>query len=141
MSMVSPRVLSILKTDEGFRSKPYRDSRGVLTVGYGTNIGEGITVKEADWLLEERVRETQGDLARRWAPYERLPIPVQDALLAAAYQLGVDGLLKFRKMLAALAASPPDYAAASDEARDSAWQRETPHRVDRLVEAFHMAAL
>lgn len=133
-------LLEQIRKDEGFRSKPYRDSRGVWTIGYGTNIGEGITVKEAEWLLKERIDQVQGDIARRWAPLERLPLPVQEALVGMGYQLGVDGMLRFRKMLAALAESPPDYDVAILEARDSAWQRETPHRVQRLVTAFKMAA-
>ena len=50
------QTLARLKVEEGFRAKPYPDSRGVMTIGYGTNIGEGITRREGEYLLRERVR-------------------------------------------------------------------------------------
>ena len=52
---VVEQTLARLKNEEGFRSKPYTDSRGVMTIGYGTNIGEGITRREGEYLLRERL--------------------------------------------------------------------------------------
>ena len=125
-----------LKADEGFRAAPYRDSRGVLTIGYGTNLEAGITRAEAEWLLEQRLLQARLEFARRWHRLNELPAGVQDALVGMAYQLGVRGALGFRRMLAALEEQPPNYRAAIREARDSAWNRQTPQRVDRLVAAF-----
>ena len=46
------KVLSDLELDEGFRSKPYRDVVGKLTIGFGRNIEDnGITKPEARQLL------------------------------------------------------------------------------------------
>ena len=128
------RVEARLKTEEGFRSKPYQDSRGVLTIGYGTNLAEGITVREAEWLLRNRLSDTERDLVLRWAPYDGLSVDVQAAVLDAAYQLGVGGLLAFHDMLAAV--SRGDWDRAIAEAKDSAWAKETPARVALLVQAF-----
>ena len=47
-------VIDDLKRDEGFRAKPYRDSEGLLTIGYGTLIEDGITEEEAGILLGHR---------------------------------------------------------------------------------------
>lgn len=129
-------LIARIKEDEGFRAKPYRDSRGFLTVGYGLNLDVGITEEEASWLLQHRLEKTRAELKHRWHPAAELPAPVVDAIVEAAYQLGVDGLLGFHRMLAALGKHPPDYETAIIEARDSPWQRQTPHRVDHLVDAF-----
>ena len=150
-------LIDRLKVAEGFRAKPYRDTRGILTIGYGTDIekgladgeiewlnshrGEqtdilksGITKVEAEWLLRHRVAEKQREIAREWPYYAHLADQLKDALVDAAYQLGVDGLLKFHRMLAAIERS--DWGAAEREARDSEWNGETPHRVDDLVEVL-----
>ena len=51
----APSLIEYLKQEEGFRSKPYKDSEGVLTIGYGLNLSEGITRAEAEWLLRSRL--------------------------------------------------------------------------------------
>ena len=129
-------LIARIKEDEGFRSQPYRDSRGFLTIGFGLNLDFGITEEEASLLLEHRLEKIRAELKHRWHPATELPRPVVDALVEAAYQLGVEGLLRFHRMLRALEKRPPDYAKAIIEARDSPWQRQTPHRVDRLVDSF-----
>jgi GH24 family phage-related lysozyme (muramidase) len=40
-SDLNQRVFSLLSQYEGFRAKPYRDSKKLWTVGYGTLIGDG----------------------------------------------------------------------------------------------------
>ena len=134
-------LIEQLKVDEGFRAKPYKDTLGVLTIGYGTNIDEGIEQEEAEWLLERRVERTRLALSRSWPTFNggTLTAEAQEALVGMAYQLGVHGVLKFKRMLAALEQLPPDYETAIAEARASRWNAETPHRVDRLAEAFKAA--
>ena len=50
-------------------------------------------------------------------------------MLDMAYQMGVGGLLKFEKMLAAIACE--DYETAADELLDSNYARQTPNRAKR----------
>ena len=40
---VPPSLIDTLKTEEGFSSKPYLDTRGFLTVGYGSRIEEELS--------------------------------------------------------------------------------------------------
>lgn len=127
-------VESMLKQEEGFRSHPYPDTRGNLTIGYGTNISEGITIHEAEYLLTERLRQIWKDLSIKWPPYNTQSLRIRAALLDMAYQLGVAGLLGFKDMLEALKRG--DYPAAMKSALDSAWARETPNRARRVVRAF-----
>lgn len=135
-------VLADLERDEGFRTYPYRDHLGYLTIGYGFLIDErlqaGIPKKVADYWLRERLGEAMTDLdilAPGWRLY---PEPVQRGLLNMAYQLGRSRLSGFKKMLAALEAR--DYETASAEALDSEWAREqTPARANRIAEMFRSA--
>ena len=51
----SASLVDSIKYEEGFRSKPYQDKEGVLTIGYGLNLTNGITRAEAEWLLRSRL--------------------------------------------------------------------------------------
>ena len=48
-----------------------------------------------------------------------------------AYQLGVNGVLKFKKMIEALRSK--DYKEASKQGLDSLWAKQTPQRANRLM--------
>ena len=124
-------VMVRLQQEEEFRSKPYPDSRGTTTIGWGTAIGQGITRTEAAYLLRERLEDTRKRLAKAWAPYEDMPAHVKEAVLDMAYQLGVEGTIEFTVMLAALERG--DYAAARAAALDSEWARQTPERAERVA--------
>ena len=123
-----------LKVEEGFRAMPYRDSRGTLTIGYGTNLDIGITRHEGALLLYERVAGAEVHLVRAWPRYEDMPYNVQVELLDMAYQLGVSELLGFHDMLMALARG--NYETAALEALNSAWARETESRAAEVAAVF-----
>jgi len=93
-----------------------------LTFGYGfTFIKE-----EADAVLEIRLKKIAHELQQRLAFFNDLPLGAQQMLVEMAYQIGVGGLLKFRKMLAAL--ERQDWCEALKEGKDSRWFRQTPAR-------------
>ena len=50
-------------------------------------------------------------------------------LLSMAYQMGVDGLMKFKNMWAAI--NRQDWDDAADQMLDSKWARQTPERAGR----------
>jgi len=112
-------VVSQLKAHEGFRSCPYRDSVGVLTVGYGINLENGITEREATLILEERVRRLRIRLPMVIKFFHRLSKARKDVLINMAFNLGIVGLLKFKKMLGAM--EKENYQLAADEMLWSRW--------------------
>ena len=124
-------VVDRIMADEGFRAEPYPDSRGILTIGFGTNIGEGITRREGEFLLRERLAGTYQTLTKELPWLSDAPERQQSAILDMGYQLGPRGLLKFHGMLSALEAG--DCPAAKAAALDSAWARETPERAERVT--------
>ena len=105
-------VVDLLKVEEGFRGEPYADTRGNLTIGYGTNLALGISTAEGEDLLRMRLTHARQSLANRWPPYwgwggkwwpfTGMPLQTRRALLDMAYQLGVTGVLEFHVMLDAL---------------------------------------
>ena len=132
MSHVEAVVMARLQKEEDFSQKPYTDTRGVLTIGYGTAIGEGITKTEAAYLLRERLTATHDALLKGWPPFRTLPGHVQEALLDMGYQLGVHGVLSFHVMLIAL--EHHNYQAARKAALASEWAEETPKRAARVAD-------
>ena len=128
-------VANTIKDEEGFRPTIYKDTRGIWTLGYGFNVdpdhGGNIPRIVADFWADFEVNERREQLIRRWAPFVVQPLDVQDALVQLAYQIGVDGLLGFKLMLAALQRG--DRATAAAEALNSDWQKQTPARAERVA--------
>lgn len=124
-------LINWLKRDEGFAAFPYSCPAGQLTIGYGRNLEKrGITQKEALFLLENDMDDFYRQLLNLdW--FITLPPGVQDALINMTFNLGFIGLLKFKKMIAAL--ENKDYATAAREALDSLWARQVPARAKRVA--------
>lgn len=135
-------VKNDLRAHEGFRDHAYRDHLGFWTIGYGRLIdrrkGGGISVEEAEMLLENDIREVSIGLSQLISFWPELPSQVQRALINMAFQMGVRGVLAFRKTLAHLADG--QYAAAADEALNSRWARQTPVRAKEVTEWMRWAA-
>ena len=134
--MASRRWLEgFLRQEEGFEAKPYRDTQGKLTIGYGRNLDDhGISEGEARVMLMNDVDRIASKLAvKPWWPQamDLFDEVRQDVLIAMGYQLGLRGLCGFRKMIAALMYRR--WRTASQEMLDSEWARQTPERARRLA--------
>ena len=113
---------------------PYKDSLGKLTIGCGhlvlknENFNDGITEKEADILLSR-------DLANVILDVHSLGLNVpddwNDFLIIMTFQLGINGVKKFKRMINALQLK--NFREAIVQARDSLWYRQTPNRVDDMI--------
>lgn len=116
---------------EGLRLKPYKCPAGYLTIGVGRNLEtKGITREEALFLLRNDIKEVERALSKYdW--YTKLDPIRQKVLIDMCFNLGLAGLLKFKRMIAALAAG--DYKRAADEMVDSAWYHQVGTRARRLV--------
>ena len=120
-------------SDEGFMPTPYRCTSGKLSIGYGTNIQDGITREEALLLMRHRLGKVVAALESRLPFWLKLTDDRRRVLANMGYQLGVGGLMGFKRMLAALERG--DYDGAAREMLDSKWaKRDTPGRAGRLAE-------
>ncbi|GAB6045085.1 lysozyme [Caminibacter profundus] len=123
-------LIETIKKHEGFRGMPYKDSLGIPTIGYGTKLP--ITEEEAEMLLQHRLDKKILELSDREPFYLELPQKAQEVIANMAYQMGVNGVLRFKKMWKAL--KNGDYKKAADEMLDSRWAKQTPNRARELAE-------
>ena len=125
---MSDKLLEHIKLEEGFRGEPYTDTEGYPTIGYGTKLP--LTKKESELLLKYRLNLVVGQIKSTFYDL-KAPEEVWDILFHMGYQLGLNGLLKFKKMIKALYAY--DYKTAGLEMRDSLWYNQTRNRAERLA--------
>ena len=132
------RIMADLQRDEGLRLKPYRDSVGKLTIGFGRNLSDnGITEREAEILLDNDMAKTFADLDRALPWWRGLPPFRQRGLVNMAFNLGLPRLLTFKKMLSALQTGDGEQAAV--EALDSIWAGQVKGRADRIAYLYRNA--
>ena len=127
-------LLDRIEEQEGFRSHPYRDTRGFLTIGFGTNLDAGITREAAAWLARHHLIKEMTELAERWPPFREQTPKVQSALLDFGYQLGVSGELGFHATLRAV--ENHQWEAAAQGVENSKWASETPSRAAWVAQVF-----
>ncbi len=134
-------LISMLMLDEGMSLLPYDDATGKLvkapkgniTIGIGINIGNRITEDEAIYLCLNRVKDLQERLMQ--LPfYSSLDSVRKLVLINVAYNVGFDGLLKFKKMLKAFAEK--DWGQAVKELLDSSAARKLKGRYYRLADTL-----
>jgi len=116
---------------EGLQLKAYVCPAGYLTIGYGRNLQtNGISKEEAECLLKNDLVNIKLSLVDEIDFFIDLDEVRQAVLVDMAYQLGVKGLLSFRKFLGYLKIK--DYLKASYEMLDSKWATQTPTRAQEL---------
>ena len=124
-----------LKSDEGLKLHAYTDTKGFLTIGYGRLIdkrrGGGLTQEEAEYLLSNDIAKRRASLTILLPWMYTLDEARQGVLLNMSFQMGIEGLLNFKKMLAAC--RDGRYAEAAEQMRQSKWAKETPARCTRLA--------
>ena len=129
------RLLRKLKSHEGFRQFPYKCPAGYLTIGYGRNLEtKGITREEAEILLLNDVKEVEKQLRQKLPFFNKLSSVRKEVLINMAFNLGINGLMKFKRMLHEL--EHEDYDKASEEMKDSKWYHQVKNRAKELVYAM-----
>ena len=121
-------LIEEIKQEEGFSGTVYKCTEGFDTVGYGSRMP--ITKEEAELLLEHRLKAMKDQLTSYLYDLDIKP-EAWDILFNMAYQLGVNGVLKFKKMIEALRVK--NYKEASKQGLDSLWAKQTPQRANRLM--------
>jgi lysozyme len=136
-------IEELLKREEGFVPHAYKDHLGFWTIGYGKLIDErkggGITEKQALMLLRDEIAEIRFNLIGAIPWFLELDDVRATVLLSMAYQMGIDGVLKFKNTLAAVRAK--DYAQAAKGIRNSKWAEQTPGRAERMAKAMETGEL
>lgn len=124
-------LTKLLVLHEGYRQKPYKDTVGKLTIGYGFNLDDvGLYPEECDFIIQNRIRRIAVELEKALPWVDDLD-PVRTAvLLDMAYNMGIPTLLTFKKTLAKI--KEADYQTAASMMLQSKWARQVGKRAVRL---------
>lgn len=147
--MIYQKSIDILKRHEGFRQKVYLCTAGKKTIGYGYNLEanplkltwsqlrfmetHGVTKVYAEELLIKMLRNIESDLMRKMPWLIDLEINDNDryaVVVNMAYNLGVDGLLKFKNTLDHI--KNKRFVEASEQMIKSKWAKQVGNRAIEL---------
>lgn len=113
----------------------YPDHLGFATIGVGRLVdprkGGGITQEESRYLLRNDIARRIAECEQRFEWWGLLDPVRQQVVVCMAFQLGTEGVSKFRRMIAGLKIR--DYITASIEMVDSKWHSDTPERCERMA--------
>jgi lysozyme len=119
---------------EGCRLKPYKDTVGKWTVGYGRNLSDvGITKLEAEVLLDHDLADAELQCRKTFEWFEALSDARQRAVTELVFNLGLKGFSGFTKTIAAIRAK--DFQMAAANLLKSKWKTDVgPTRSNRIAE-------
>lgn len=133
-------IVRKVKIYEGYSDEPYKCPADKWTIGYGYNyedrgfaaqyiteiIKNGFTEGLADILVKQDVLNCYEACEKNIKGFNDLDNNRRAVIVDMCYQLGLSGLLQFRKMLNAIAVH--DYETASEEMQDSRWYKQSGRR-------------
>jgi len=130
-----------IKKNEGFSKTPYKDQLGNYTIGYGHLIKKNeryffIKNFKKDFfqkLFEEDFKKAQEDYLTNLYK-NSFSKKTEELLIEMIFQMGIKKVLCFKKML--LHIKNNKKYLASLEMMNSAWYKQTPHRVEVLIKFF-----
>jgi len=131
------RLREMLKLHEGLRLKPYQCTANRWTIGYGHNLEahgkakpESITMEEAEQWLDEDIATAESQCMARMPYFAALDDVRKAVLIDMCFNLGINGLLGFKKTLGAVADKM--YTRAAVEMMDSRWAQQVKGRAIKL---------
>lgn len=134
---MSYRLIDQLKRQEGFSEKPYEDTTGHLTIGYGFNLDAGIEEDIAEYLLVKQVSKVQLACLQEFDWYRALSEPRRDVITNMVFNLGMGGFKGFKKMIAAIERG--DTENVVNEMLDSKWAHQVRERAWELADQWRDA--
>lgn len=131
----------IIAAEEGWRDQPYYCSEGYPTIGYGFKLaGKGDPLPNfvlpraaGDAWLDALILSIEHTMA---AKLTRLNAARSAVIVSMCYQLGIQGVLQFKRMWAAI--DRQDWQSAADEMLDSRWAKQTPERAQRHAQIMRI---
>ena len=126
-------IIEQLKIHEGYKSKVYKCTAGVDTIGVGFAIKDlHLSEEVCELILREKLEVLEGRFESKFDWFKDSPVEVRNVMLNMAYQLGFRGFCKFKKTIGYL--EDAEWEKASEEMLDSKWAKQTPNRAKELSE-------
>ena len=142
--MMNPAILEKLKASikkhEGFKQFPYHDTKNKITIGYGHNLSDvGLKESECDLLLSNDIFTATYELYH-FIPWAQNLDDVRKAvMIEMTFNIGIEKVLQFRKLLDAL--QNKDYQQAAKEMLDSEWAKEVGNRAHDMAYSMESGIL
>ena len=137
------RLLESVKKHEGYRNKVYLDTLGKRTVGVGhlcvEDFWEDDKEYEEKFLMTILAHDLQTAIKGAKELMEDhgcvdIDEQAEEILIEMVFQLGKNGVSKFKNMWKALAEK--NYIGASYEMLDSRWSKQTPNRAKAMAKTM-----
>jgi lysozyme len=108
---------------------------GFWTIGVGRLIdpkkGGGLSQDEIEYLLDNDIKKITEQVHKFLPWVSKLNEPRQAVLIGMAFQMGLRGLLQFKRTLGSI--EDGHYGEAAAGMLDSTWAKQTPARAQRLA--------
>ncbi len=125
----------MLMRQEGYKQHPYMDSTGNISIGYGRNLkAVGVSQGEALTLLGNDITKALTALNGALPWVSKMCEARQIGLSSLCFNLGINGLLKFKNMLLALKGE--DWEKANEELLNSLGAKQAPNRYAEIAKIF-----
>ena len=112
-----------LKRFEGFRGKPYKDTKGKTTIGFGRNLDDVPLTEAEGWILSKGPLDDAIEHAPLLVHYwDNLGDARQNILIELVYNIGFKAAAKFQKMRIAL--DTQNWPEAARQLLDSDWKTD-----------------
>ena len=137
------KLLKSVREHEGYKNTVYLDTLNKKTVGVGhlcvEDFWEDNKEYEESFLMDILQKDLQNSIdgAENLCKNLNISDDAKILIIEMIFQLGKNGVSKFRNMWKALAENPPNYEEASIQMLDSRWAKQTPNRAKEM--ASHMA--
>ena len=137
------RLLESVKKHEGYRNKVYLDTLGKRTVGVGHLCVEDFWEDDKEYeekflmtILEHDLQTAIKGAKELMEDHGCADIDEQaeEILIEMVFQLGKNGVSKFKNMWKAL--EEKNYIGASYEMLDSRWSKQTPNRAKAMAKTM-----
>ena len=135
------QLIEQLKRDEGAvldangYHKPYQDSLGIWTIGYGHNCQTNpITDAAANQILVDDIAKAEASVLREWPWAQDLDIPRRNVLINMVFNMGLAKVRGFVNFLECL--KQGQYINAAEHMLDSLWAKQVGDRAKRLAEVI-----
>lgn len=129
------KLKEMLMKDEGFRSKPYKDSVGKLTIGFGRNLEDNdITISEAIYLLNNDIEKSIYEVNKVISNFDSLTDNRKIVLICMIFNMGLPKFLTFKKMISAIINN--DNNEVTKQMLQSNWADQVGDRARRLSQLW-----
>tara|TARA_R100001594_G_scaffold150394_1_gene211397 strand:- start:1910 stop:2311 length:402 start_codon:yes stop_codon:yes gene_type:complete len=124
-------LIEAIKESEGYRAKVYKCTEGYDTIGYGFAIKD-LELEEdiCDMILDRKLDKLIDSADKKFPFLKGIPQDKSEVVYEMIFQIGLNGVSKFKLMLKAL--ENKDFEKASIEMLDSLWAKQTPNRALKL---------